>query len=113
MNLQEHTNAVDILTRESSLLHASLFKSKSLPTASQVNETILERDRFRRKIKEYDLVLKKTGDTLRKAIADVQSLRSVLSLCDDDQKLDTKELDDLRWGLIHAEKQATMPFPKP
>ncbi len=112
-DLNTLAEAVDTLTRESALLHASVFKANSLATSSQVNEEVLLRERFRRKLKEHDLVLKKKGDELRKALADIQSLRTVLELQDDDQKTDLKEITDTFFELLQAEKEAKSEAKRP
>lgn len=110
MNLDELATAVDTLSRESALLSAQLFQVKTLPTADEVQAEILTRERFRTRIKALDGQLASKAAELRKAVADVAALRSLLEISDDTQKNDVKEIDAVRWNLIHDERDATKPF---
>jgi hypothetical protein len=112
-DLSTLADQVDTLTKESVLLDAGMFKSMSLPSPEQVNAEILKRDRFRTQLKALDGQLSAKASELRKMVADVQALRNLLEIADDTQKTDIKELDELRWNLIHDEKIAKSEATRP
>jgi len=107
------TIQVETISRESALLSAEVRTIKTYDTALKVNEEILKRARFRTKIKREDAALSKRAGELKKTLADIKALRDILEISDDSMKTDISELDDVRWSLIHAEKEATKPFSKP